>query len=134
MSNQINSKILIPMSPAELIDKICILEIKAEKIKDPEKNKNVRHELEIMQGIFNEHAASSPELDQLIIKLKAISQRGWDIEDIKRACERDKDFGPRFVEAARGAFKNNDERATVWKEINTLLKSDIIQEKSYEAY
>ncbi len=125
---------MVPISPAELIDKICILEIRKEKIVDPEKNKNVRNELEFLKKVFDDNINSSPELDSLIGKLKSLSLRGWEIEDVKRSCERDKDFGSRFIEAARGAFKNNDERAAVWKEINMLLKSDIVQEKSYEQY
>ncbi len=133
MINQ-NSKFLVEISPAELIDKICILEIKIEKITDPEKNRNVKHELKVLMDVFNALVFPSRELNQLINRLRAASKRGWEIEDIKRECEREKDFGDKFIEAARGAFKNNDERAMIWKEINMLLKSNIVQEKSYEKY
>jgi hypothetical protein len=126
-----NSKILVEISPAELIDKICVLEIKSKKITDPEKNKNIQHELNILKCVFNTTIAPSEELNQLINELKAISQRGWENEEIKRAHERENDFGPKFIKAACDAFKNNDERAAVWKKINVLLKSNIIQEKSY---
>lgn len=126
--------IKIPISPAELIDKICILEIKAEKITDPEKNKNVQRELELMRAVFNEHVKPSLELNQLIAKLKAVSRRGWEAEDVKRGREKAGDFGENFIVAARTAYQNNDERAGIWKEINLLLKSEIVQEKSYEKY
>ncbi len=128
------TKIMAPMSAAELIDKIAILEVKKSHIADPDKLKNVNHELDSMMEIFNKYITPSPELDALFNKLRILSAKGWDIEDGKRACEHVGDFGEKFVEFARGAFKNNDERSTVWKEINLLLKSDIIQEKSYEEY
>jgi hypothetical protein len=124
--------IQIPISPAELIDKICILELKAEKISDPEKQKNIRHELETLRTVFRKNIAASPELDVLITQLKSLSRMGWDHEDVKRACEREHDFGPRFIAAARGAYTNNDERSAIWKQINVLLGSDIVQEKSHE--
>lgn len=127
-------KLQIPVSPAELIDKVCILEIKAEKITDPEKNRNVQRELELMRTVFKEHITPSPELDQLIAKLEAVSRRGWEAEDVKRGCEKVGDFGDNFIAAARMAYQNNDERAGIWKEINLLLKSEIVQEKSYEKY
>lgn len=128
------TKILIPISPAELMDKIAILEVKSERIKDPEKLKNVRHELKMLRVIFNKLIQSSGKLNQLFNKLRQLSAKGWDIEDKKRLCERNSDFGAEFIKAARAAFKNNDERAAVWKEINLLLKSNIVQEKSYQEY
>ena len=127
-----NSKILVEISPAELIDKICILELKSKEITDPEKNRNITHELGILKDVFEAHIARSKELDDLIHTLKTITRRGWDHEEVKRACERANDFGPRFIEAARGAYTNNDERSALWKRINVLLKSNIVQEKSHE--
>jgi hypothetical protein len=127
-------KILLPVSPAELMDKISILEIKTKKISDPEKLKNVKHELEILMQVFKKNIDQSKELTHLFDKLRKLSAKGWKIEDIKRDCERVGDFSSKFIEAARGAFKNNDERAALWKKINLLLKSDIVQEKSYKKY
>lgn len=127
-------KILIPISPAELMDKIAILEVKSDRIKDLEKLKNVKHELGILRAIFDNNIQPTKELNRLLDKLRSLSAKGWDIEDKKRLCEKNGDFGPEFIEAARSAFKNNDERAAVWKKINTMLKSDIVQEKSYEEY
>lgn len=126
--------ILLPISPAELMDKIAILEIKAKKISDREKLKNIKHELELLTAVFKKNIKPSQELNGLFDKLRQLSTKGWKIEDIKRDCERRGDFGTKFINAARGAFKNNDERAAVWKKINLLLGSAIIQEKSYKSY
>lgn len=125
--------ILIPTSPAELIDKISILEIKAKEILDPVKNKNVCYELAVLWEVFDIHIKPTNELNKLMNKLRLISRRGWNIEDQRRACEINKDFGPKFVMVAKAAFQNNRRRMAVWKEINLLLKSDIIQEKSHSA-
>src|SRR3989344_459407 len=125
------NKIMIPISPAELMDKIAILEVKSERIKDTDKLKNIRRELKLLRGIFKKSVKPTKELNRLFDKLRRLSANGWDIEDKKRLCERNGNFGPEFIKAARAAFKNNDERAAVWKEINILLKSDVVQEKSY---
>lgn len=127
-------KILITVSPAELMDKVAILEVKEKRITEPDKLKNVKRELKLLREVFNKSIKPTRKLNKLFKKLRQLNAKGWDIEDKKRLCERNGDFGPEFIEAARGAFKNNDERAAVWKEINLLLKSDIIQEKSYEKY
>lgn len=116
------------------MDKISILEIKARKITDPEKLKNVKHELAVLSSVFKKDIRRSKELDRLFDQLRRLSVKGWKIEDTKRDCERVGNFGIKFINAARGAFKNNDERAAVWKKINLYLKSDIVQEKSYRSY
>lgn len=126
--------IRIPVSPAELLDKITILEIKEQEITNPEKLKNVKHELAMLREVCREQIILSPELTALFDKLRQASRKGWDIEDVKRACEAENDFGERFITAARDAFKNNDLRASIWKAINLLLKSDIVQEKSHQQY
>jgi len=127
-------KILLPVSPAELMDKIAILELKVKKITEQEKLKNVKHELEVLLDVFKKNIKRSKELDKLFDELRKLSAKGWKIEDTKRGCESVGDFGPKFISAARGAFKNNDARAALWKKINILLKSDIVQEKSYKKY
>jgi hypothetical protein len=132
--NKAKKMILVPISPAELMDKLAILETKERKIKDPEKLKHIKNEIKILRAVFKKNIRMTKELNSLFAELKKASIRGWGIEDIKRDCERRKDFGPKFINAARGAFKNNDARAALWKEINLLLKSDIVQEKSYEKY
>ncbi len=124
--------ILVPIAPAELLDKIAILEVKEKRISDPEKLKNVRYELELLRLIVKNHITHLPEIDALFSKLRELSETGWDIEDGKRRCEKEKKFDDKFIEYARGAFKNNDERAAVKKEINLILGSKIVEEKSYE--
>ena len=124
--------ILVPVAPAELFDKIAILEIKEQRIGDPEKLKNVRYELKLLRDIYNKHINPTPELHILLGKLRELSTNGWDIEDGKRRCEKEKKFDDEFIQYARGAFKNNDERAAVKKEINLILGSKIAEEKSYE--
>ena len=126
--------ILVPIAPAELFDKIAILEIKEQRISDPEKLKNVRYELKLLRDIFDKHIKPTPELDMLFDKLRELNAKGWDIEDGKRRCEKEKRFDDEFVQYARGAFKNNDERAAVKKEVNLILGSKIVEEKSYEKY
>ncbi len=116
------------------MDKIAILEVKSQRIKDPQKFKNVLHELGILRAVFDKAIQPTEELNRLFNKLRELSAKGWNIEDKKRLCERNGNFGLEFIEAARAAFKNNDKRAAVWKEINLLLGSGIIQEKSYEKY
>lgn len=127
-------KLLVPLSPAELMDKISILEVKALYISAPEKLANVRCELEILRKVFKNSIKPSKKLNNLFNQLRILSARGWKIEDKKRLCEKKNDFGPKFIKSARAAFKNNDQRAAVWKKINTYLNSDIVQEKQYEKY
>lgn len=123
--------LLVPISPGELIDKICILELKAEKISDSKKQEHILHELTLLHTIFQECITISPELDALIAQLKIITRKGWESEEVKRACEAAEDFGPVFIGAARDAYTNNDERADICRQINVFLKSEIVQEKSY---
>src|SRR3989344_7731666 len=124
--------ILVPIAPAELLDKVAILEVKEKKISDPEKLKNVRYELELLRRVVKNHIMHLPAIDTLFAKLRELSEIGWDIEDGKRRCEKEKRFDAEFIEFARGAFKNNDERAAVKREINLILGSKIAEEKSYE--
>lgn len=125
--------ITIPVSPGELVDKITILRVKAERI-DPGKADNVRRELTLLEAVAREHLPSSPELDGLTAELTAINAALWDIEEGKRDGERRGDFGPAFVALARAVYKENDRRAAVKRRINDLLGSPIKEEKSYAAY
>jgi hypothetical protein len=126
--------ILIPAAVGELIDKITILEIKSAKLEDPDKRANVDRELARLVDLRQIHLAGSPELDRLGRELKTVNEMLWDIEDDIRSCERQGDFGPRFVELARGVYIRNDRRAALKREINMLVGSDIVEEKSYAAY
>lgn len=125
--------ILIPVSAGELVDKITILRVKAERI-DPAKRPNVQRELEALEAVAREALPPSPELAALTAELFAVNAALWDVEDGKRDGERRQDFGPAFVELARRVYRENDRRAAIKRRINDLLGSEIVEEKSYAAY
>jgi hypothetical protein len=122
-----------PVSWGELADKITILEIKAERIQDDVKRVNVEKELRLLREKMA-LAPASDALSTLIDALRAVNLELWVIEDDIRDCERDKNFGARFIELARAVYIKNDRRAALKKEINLMLDSGIIEEKSYRAY
>jgi hypothetical protein len=126
--------ILIEVGPGELIDKITILDIKSERMSDPVKLKNVRHELAVLDAARRAHIPPSAELTRLEAALKSVNEALWVIEDDIRQCEADKNFGPKFVELARAVYKQNDKRAALKKDINLLTGSSIIEEKSYTEF
>ena len=128
------TSVSIEIAPGELIDKITILEIKLERIKDGDKLANVRLEWETLVKARDAVIEATPELDLLSAELKAANEALWDIEDDIRDCERDKDFGDAFVQLARGVYISNDKRAALKREISELLGSSLIEEKSYAAY
>ncbi|MBB5721115.1 hypothetical protein FHS72_000722 [Loktanella ponticola] len=125
------TEILVPIAAGELIDKLTILQIKSERIKDATKLANVRHELEVLQGVADAALPQSQSLHQLQTKLYSINADLWVIEDDIRAFEGRGDFGVGFVALARAVYVTNDERAAIKKEINLLLGSAIVEEKSY---
>lgn len=125
--------ILIPVSPGELLDKITILRVKAERI-DAAKVENVRHELEALEAVAREHLPDSAEIRALTTELQAVNAALWDIEEGKRDGERRQDFGPKFIALARRVYIDNDRRAAIKRRINDLLGSEIVEEKSYAAY
>jgi Flp pilus assembly protein TadD len=124
----------VEISPGELLDKITILEIKAERIADPAKLENVRIQLETLEASRAETLPPSAELDRLTRELKAVNEKLWTIEDEIRECERDENFGPRFIELARSVYHTNDRRAALKRQIDDLLGSRLVEEKSYEQY
>jgi hypothetical protein len=124
----------VPLSPGELLDKISILEIKVERIADPDKRHNVERELDLLTGLWHAGALETADITAKRRELKQINQSLWDIEDALRDCERADDFSERFVELARSVYRTNDRRAQVKRQINELLGSNIIEEKSYAAY
>lgn len=126
--------VTIEVSPGELIDKITILEIKTQRIADEDKRANVRRELEILDRCRRQTLPGSPDLDALTLSLKEVNQQLWEIEDAIRDCERENDFGERFIELARSVYQTNDRRALLKREINVLLGSRIVEEKSYSPY
>lgn len=123
--------ILTPTSPGEVIDKLTILRIKSERISDASKLANVKKELEILSATADSEIKLSEALHDLWNALYKINCGLWDIEDDIRACEAKADFGPEFIELARAVYITNDKRADVKKQINLLLGSDLIEEKSY---
>lgn len=121
----------IDVSNGEIIDKLTILEIKSQKITDSEKLHHIHKELQIVRQ------AAKTILDtcfQQYVELKKVNEKLWLIEDEIRKYEKQKDFGPHFVDLARSVYINNDERARVKKVINDLSGSHLIEEKSYEPY
>ena len=124
----------VDVAPGELIDKITILLIKSERMDDPHKIANVQLELDILQAIHESSIPGSPALDGLTAKLKRVNEALWEIEDDIRACEAKRDFGDTFVQLARSVYRTNDERAQLKRDINVLLGSQILEEKSYKPY
>lgn len=130
----------IPCSYGELIDKITILRIKRDKIADVTKLANIHTELQILESkvegltaVYTDEVVIN-QLNQYFNCLKLINLKLWDIEDSIRECERNKDFGEAFIELARSVYMTNDERSDVKRQINVLLGSRIVEEKSYKEY
>ena len=131
MSNKLDI-ILAEISAGELIDKITILEIKKIKISNKEKLIDIEKELSSLNGTMKESIPDQNLIKDLISKLKEINLKLWDIEDGKRAAEKEKNFGEKFIELARNVYKFNDERAKIKLAINNTLGSNIKEVKSYE--
>jgi post-segregation antitoxin (ccd killing protein) len=125
------TSIPIEIAPGELIDKITILEIKRERIADSAKLANVRKELDLLNAARQRAIHPSPRLDELTAELKKTNEALWQIEDALRVCERNQEFGPAFIELARSVYRENDRRADLKRQINRLLGSKLIEEKSY---
>ena len=128
------SEISVPVSFGELLDKIAILEIKAERIDDAAKLANVRRELDALEAIWALHPASRIDITPLRAELKAINERLWVIEDEIRLKEKAQAFDAGFVRLARAVYFENDERARIKKAINLALGSTYVEEKSYADY
>ena len=131
MSNKLDI-ILAEISAGELIDKITILEIKKIKISNKEKLNDIEKELSSLNETMKKSIPDQNLIKDLIVKLKEINLKLWDIEDGKRAAEKENNFGEKFVELARNVYKFNDERAKIKLAINNTLGSNIKEVKSYE--
>lgn len=126
---------LVPVSIGEVIDKVTILEIKQRRIDDPAKRANVDAEFAALQEVLAPLLLGAPaRVSMAIDRLRAINAKLWQVEDDIRDCEREQDFGPRFVALARSVYVTNDERAAVKRELNQLLGSRLVEEKSYKPY
>jgi len=124
--------ILAPISVGELVDKITILMIKQERISNPDKLKNINNELaQLMELLDSLPGKDVDSIQKLFSELKSVNNELWDIENYKRACESTGNFDLVFIEAARNVYLKNDKRARIKREINQLVGSDIVEEKSY---
>ena len=126
--------IKVDISAGELLDKITILQIKSERISDVAKLKNIRHELDILAAIWSESGSESAEILSSVAELKQINEKLWDIEDDIRLKESEAAFDQEFIELARSVYFTNDQRAKVKRDINQLLGSELVEEKSYADY
>ena len=127
-------KVLVEISAGELFDKITILKIKTEKIKDKSKLENLHKELDILQKEALKFNDMSDQLSDHIKNLKNINSELWDIENIKREMEASKDFGESFIKISRDVHFKNDIRAIIKKDINNLTNSNVSEEKEYSKY
>jgi hypothetical protein len=125
--------IKVPISPGELVDKVSILKIKSERIKDPKKLKNVNHELNILLELMKDKLDLTLDSD-MFTSMYLVNLEIWDIEDKIRMKERDVVFDSEFIRLARSVYITNDRRATIKKCIDITFKSKIGEEKSYEKY
>ena len=128
------NKILVEVSVGELLDKISILEIKKEKIKDPEKLKFINDEHAILKNQLDQNVKNDQKLNTLFQSLKEINSKLWVIEDDKRLCEKNSDFGEKFIKLSRDIHFLNDKRASIKLEINNQTGSKIKEIKEYTTY
>ena len=128
------NKIIVEVSIGELLDKISILEIKQEKIKDPEKLKFIHKEHSILKDQLGKNVKTDDKLNNLYQSLKDINAKLWTIEDDKRECEKNKDFGEKFIKLSRDVHFLNDDRAKIKLEINNHTGSVIKEIKEYTSY
>ena len=128
------NKILVEVSVGELLDKVSILEIKQEKIKDHEKLKFINDEHSILKSQLEQNVKTDEKLEKLFQSLKEINSKLWVIEDDKRLCEKEKDFGEKFIKLSRDVHFLNDDRAKIKLEMNNHTGSKIKEIKEYTSY
>jgi len=129
-----SKKILSEISAGELLDKISILEIKLQKIKDKNNLEEVNKEYKILKNAQDSHITTTDKINELFKEIKRVNINLWEIEDKLRICEKNKDFGKNFTELARGVYLNNDKRSKIKLEINKILGSNIREIKQYVNY
>ena len=129
-----SKKILSEISPGELLDKISILEIKIEKVKDKNSLEEIKKEYKILKEIRTSSIEITDEIKDLFQSVKNVNIKLWNIEDKLRICEKNKEFDKNFIELARSVYFANDERAEFKSKINKILKSNIIEIKQYDNY
>ena len=133
MTNK-SKKIISEISAGELLDKISILEIKLDKIKNQNRQQEISKEYKILQKTKEMNIESTQEINQLIEEIKIINLKLWEIEDKIRVCEKNKDFGKEFIELARAVYLTNDKRAKIKSKINEIVGSNIKEIKEYADY
>lgn len=126
--------ITVEIAAGELLDRLTILQIKSERVTDPEKLRNIHRELAVLLAARDRSLTMRPELDTLTGQLKAVNEHLWDIENAIRCCEAEADFGPRFIDLARSVYRANDRRAALKRQINGLVGSLLVEEKEYPPY
>ena len=129
-----SKKILSEISAGELLDKISILEIKLEKIKDKTDQEEINKEYKILKEVQNSSLEKTEKLKTLLKEIKEVNLNLWNIDDKLRICEKNKEFGQTFIELARGVYLNNDKRSKIKSEINKILGSNIREIKQYANY
>ena len=129
-----SKKIQSEISAGELLDKISILEIKRDKIKDQSKKEEVKKEYNVLKKAQKSNIKTNEEIEKLFSEIKKTNLTLWDIEDKIRICEKQKDFGKTFISLARNVYINNDKRAKIKSEINKILGSNIREIKEYADY
>ena len=129
-----SKKIQSEISAGELLDKISILEIKLDKIKDKNNHKEIDKEYKMLNKIKNLNIKITEKIEHLFKEIKEVNMNLWNIEDKLRICEKNKDFGKTFIELARGVYFNNDKRAKIKSDINIILGSNIKEIKQYPDY
>jgi len=133
MTNK-SKKILSEISAGELLDKISILEIKLEKIRDKNNLKEINKEYKILKNAQNSYVEVTDKIEKLFKEIKEVNTNLWNIEDKLRICEKNKDYGKNFIELARSVYLNNDKRSIIKLEINKILGSNIREIKQYVNY
>ena len=133
MTNK-SKKILSEISAGELFDKISILEIKLEKIKDKNNLVEIYKEYKILKNAQNSNVVITDKIEKLFKEIKEVNTNLWNIEDKLRICEKNKDYGKNFIELARNVYFNNDKRSIIKLEINKILGSNIKEIKQYVSY
>ena len=133
MTNK-SKKILSEISAGELFDKISILEIKLEKIKDKNNLVEINKEYKMLKNAQNFNVEITDKIEKLFKEIKEVNTNLWNIEDKLRICEKNKDYGKNFIELARGVYLNNDKRSIIKLKINKILGSNIKEIKQYVSY
>ena len=133
MTNK-SKKILSEISAGELFDKISILEIKLEKIKDKNNLAEINKEYKVLKNAQNSNVEITDKIEKLFNEIKEVNTNLWNIEDKLRICEKNKDYGKNFIELARNVYLNNDKRSIIKLEINKILGSNIKEIKQYASY